>query len=59
MGWSFFFTVLLMVCMSLAGPKVSAKAFDLDKSMFKLAPSTLALIMVVLIVLSLLYVRFW
>src|ERR1044072_5140845 len=29
MGWSFFFTVLVMVLMSLRGPKVNPKAFEL------------------------------
>jgi SSS family solute:Na+ symporter len=59
MGYSFFFTVAIMVGMSLAGPKINPKAFELDKEMFKVAPSTLALIIVVLITLSLLYIRFW
>src|SRR5687768_16302301 len=47
MGWSFFFTVLIMVGMSLAGPKINPKAFDLDKEMFKLKPSTIVLICVI------------
>ncbi|UYQ94855.1 sodium/solute symporter [Chitinophaga horti] len=59
MGWAFFFTVVLMVAVSLAGPKVNPKAFALDKSMFKVAPSTLALIVVTLLLLTVLYVRFW
>jgi SSS family solute:Na+ symporter len=59
MGLSFFFTVLVMVVTSLSGPKVNPKAFELDKSMFKLPPSTIALIIVTLIILSLLYIRFW
>ncbi len=59
MGYSFFFTVALMVVMSLAGPKINPKAFDLDKSMFRLKPSTLALIITILIILSLIYIRFW
>lgn len=59
MGLSFLFTVLIMVIMSLSGPRVNPKAFELDKSMFRLSPSTLALIVVTLIILSLLYIRFW
>ncbi|MBL7697888.1 MAG: sodium/solute symporter [Chitinophagaceae bacterium] len=59
MGLSFLFTVIVMVAVSLAGPKINPKAFDLDKSMFKVAPSTLALIIVTLIILSLIYIRFW
>jgi SSS family solute:Na+ symporter len=59
MGYSFFFTVGLMVLLSLFGPKDNPKAFELDKKMFQLEPRTLALILVILIILSLLYIRFW
>ena len=59
MGYSFFFTVALMVAMSLAGPKINPKAFELDRKMFRVEPSILTLIIVILIILSLLYVRFW
>jgi solute:Na+ symporter, SSS family len=59
MGLSFFFTVLIMVIVSLAGPKINAKAFMLDKSMFSLKPQTTALIVVVLLLLSALYIKFW
>jgi solute:Na+ symporter, SSS family len=59
MGWSFFFTVLVMVGFSLAGPKVNPKAFILDKSMFKLKPSIIAMIVITLLILSALYAKFW
>jgi SSS family solute:Na+ symporter len=59
MGWSFFFTVVTMIAISLAGPKVNPRAFALDKSMFKLAPSTIALIVITLMLLAALYIRFW
>jgi SSS family solute:Na+ symporter len=59
MGWSFFFTVVVMVLMSLAGPKVNPKAFELDTKMFRLQPATLVLIVITLLILSALYVRFW
>jgi len=59
MGWSFFFTVVAMVGISMAGPKVNPKAFEIDSSMFKLKPSTVALIVVTLLILTLLYVKFW
>lgn len=59
MGLAFAFTVLLMVAMSLAGPKVNPKAFVLDKGMFNVDRGTLALIVVILLILSVLYVRFW
>lgn len=59
MGLSFFFTMVIMILMSLAGPKVNPKAFELDKSMFKVAPSTMALIVVTLLLIAALYVKFW
>lgn len=59
MGWTFLFTVLLMVGVSLAGPKDNPKAFEIDSKMFRLAPSTLALIVLTLLIFSVLYVRFW
>lgn len=59
MGLSFFFTMAIMILMSLAGPKVNPKAFELDKSMFKVAPSTMALIVVTLLLIAALYVKFW
>ncbi len=59
MGWAFFFTVLIMVIMSLAGPKVNPKAFVLDKAMFRVSPTTMVLIVITLLILSALYVRFW
>ncbi|MFZ1529729.1 MAG: sodium/solute symporter [Ferruginibacter sp.] len=59
MGWSFFFTVLLMIVISLAGPKINPKAFDIDGSMFKLKPSTTALIAMILMVVIALYAKFW
>lgn len=59
MGWSFVFTVLAMVGISLTGPKVNPKAFDIDASMFKVSKSTLILIVITLMLLSALYVKFW
>ena len=59
MGWSFFFTVLVMVGFSLAGPKVNPNAFELDKEMFKLKPSIILMIVIILMVLMGLYLRFW
>lgn len=59
MGWSFFFTMLVMIVMSLFGPKINPKAFALDSAMFKLKPSTVGLIVLTLLILSVLYVRFW
>jgi SSS family solute:Na+ symporter len=59
MGWSFFFTVLLMIAISLAGPRINSKALPLDKSMFRLTPANWVLIAAILLVFSALYVRFW
>jgi solute:Na+ symporter, SSS family len=38
MGLAFAFTMLVMIIVSLWGPKVNLKAFVLDKSMFKVSP---------------------
>jgi solute:Na+ symporter, SSS family len=59
MGWSFFFTVLAMVLISLKGPKVNPKAFETDASMHKLSPKIIVLIVATLMILAALYVRFW
>jgi len=59
MGLSFGFTMLIMVIMSFAGPKINPKAFELDKKMFKVEPQTLALIILILLIITALYVKFW
>ena len=59
MGLAFFFTMALMIGVSLAGPKINPKAFELDKEMFKLKPSTTVLIVVTLLIIFALYVKFW
>ncbi|WP_127124548.1 sodium:solute symporter family transporter [Pseudoflavitalea rhizosphaerae] len=59
MGWSFFFTMLVMISMSLAGPKINPKAFVLDREMFRINNRTALLIVITIILLTLLYVRFW
>ena len=59
MGLSFMFTVILMVAISLAGPKINPKAFELDKQMFKISPSTTILIILTLLILAALYIKFW
>lgn len=59
MGWSFVFTVALMVGISLAGPAINPKAFQIDASMFRVAPQTVALIATILVLISAIYVRFW
>ncbi len=59
MGLAFFFTMIIMVAISLAGPKVNPKAFVLDKTMFKLQPLTIMLIAFILLIIGALYVKFW
>lgn len=59
MGWSFVLTIIIMVIVSMAGPKVNPKAFEIDASMFKVSKSTLELIVIILMLLSALYVKFW
>ena len=59
MGLAFMFTMIIMILISLAGPKINPKAFVLDKSMFKVSPGVLAMIVVTLLIISALYVRFW
>jgi solute:Na+ symporter, SSS family len=59
MGWSFVLTIIIMVMVSMVGPKVNPKAFEIDASMFKVSKSTLVLIVIILMLLSALYVKFW
>ncbi len=59
MGLAFFFTMALMIGVSMAGPKINPKAFELDKEMFKLKPSTTVLIVITLLIIFALYVKFW
>ena len=58
MGLSFLFTMILMIGMSLAGPKINPKAFMLDKGMFKVKPQTLVLIVLTLLIIFALYTKF-
>lgn len=59
MGLSFMFTMIVMIAMSFAGPKINPKSFELDTEMFKVKPQTLAMIIVTLLLIAALYVKFW
>ena len=59
MGWSFFFTLVVMVSISLLGPKVNEKAFVLDHSMFRVSKTHLAMIVGIILILTALYAKFW
>ncbi len=59
MGWSFVFTVVVMVAVSLAGPKINPKAIHLERKMFEVSPRILTMIIITLLVLTAIYVKFW
>jgi SSS family solute:Na+ symporter len=59
MGWSFFFTMLIMIVISWFGEKHFEKAFILERSMFKVQPVHLVMIVSILLILSALYAKFW
>lgn len=59
MALSFFFTVAVMVALSLAGPKVNPRAFELDKEMFRVNATSRIMIIGILMILAALYVKFW
>jgi SSS family solute:Na+ symporter len=61
MGWVFFFTVVLMVVISLLDVKGRQQAHGLkiDRSMYKVSPGILTMIIIVLGIIVALYIRFW
>lgn len=59
MGLAFVFTVILMILVSLTGPKINPKAFQIDKAMFKVEPTILVMIVITLLLVSAIYIRFW
>jgi SSS family solute:Na+ symporter len=61
MGWVFFFTSLLIIIVSLLDKKgrVHVHALEVDKSMYKISPGILSMIIIVLGIIGALYIRFW
>jgi SSS family solute:Na+ symporter len=59
MGLSFMFTILVMVLISLTGPRINPKAFALDRSMFRISPTHTMMAVIILLILAALYVKFW
>ncbi|MHC8948636.1 sodium:solute symporter family transporter [Sphingobacterium hungaricum] len=59
MGIAFMFTMIVMIVVSLFGPKDNPKGLDLDKSMFKVEPSVLVMIVLTVLIVGALYVKFW
>lgn len=61
MGWVFFIVVFLMVIISLLDPKskTNPKAIEYDKTMFKVTPGMMAMIVIIVLIIGAIYVRFW
>lgn len=61
MGWVFFFTIVLMVIISLLDHQGRQKinALEVDPRMFRVSPGILTMIVIILAVLLALYIRFW
>jgi SSS family solute:Na+ symporter len=61
MGWVFFFTSLLIIIVSLVDVKGRAlgNALKIDKSMYKVTPGVMAMIIIVMGIIVALYIRFW
>jgi SSS family solute:Na+ symporter len=59
MGLSFFFTTALMVALSLAGPALNPKAIPLEKGQFSVKPGQVVQIVLLLLIISALYIKFW
>ena len=61
MGWVFFFTILLMVIISLldTNGRKKVNALEVDPAMFKVSPGILTMIVVIIAIILALYIRFW
>lgn len=59
MGWSFFLAVAVMVGISLLGPKDNPKGLAIDSSMFKIQPLHTVLIVIIILLITLIYAKFW
>ncbi len=59
MGWVFFFTLLIMVLVSLFGKRDAAHGLLVDRTMFSLSPGQLAAVLILLGLIIALYIRFW
>ena len=59
MGLSSAVTMMLMVTVSFAGPKINPKAFDLNPEMFKIKPQTTIMIVITLLIIFALYAKLW
>ena len=61
MGWVFFFTVVIMVIVSLLDTRGrhEVNALEVDTRMFRVSPGILTMIIIILGFLLALYIRFW
>ena len=61
MGWVFFFTTLLIITVSLLdyNGRQKVHALEVDRSMYKVSPGILAMIIIILGIIAALYIRFW
>lgn len=61
MGWVFFFTCLVMMVVSLLdkNPASRSHTMEIDKSMFKVEPKNLVLIIILLVLILSIYIKFW
>ncbi|WP_313367760.1 sodium:solute symporter family transporter [Sphingobacterium mizutaii] len=59
MGLAFLITMIVMVSISLLGPKINPKGLELDRRMFKLEPSVTVMVVVTILLVGALYVKFW
>ena len=61
MGWVFFFTTLLIIGVSLLDKKgrANVNALEVDKSMNKVSNTHLAMIVIILLLVAVIYARFW
>ncbi|GAA4314297.1 sodium/sugar symporter [Mucilaginibacter gynuensis] len=59
LSWSFLLTFFVMIGISLARPQAQVKTIQVDAGMFKLKGSSIIGIAIILLLLSVIYVRFW
>ncbi len=61
MGWVFFIILTVMTIISLLDPsgKNNPMGIEYDRSMFKVTPGMMAMILIILGILGAIYVRFW
>ncbi|MBP7239976.1 MAG: sodium/solute symporter [Saprospiraceae bacterium] len=61
MGWVFFFTTILIIVVSLLDKKgrANVNALQVDKSMNKVSNTHLAMIVIILLLVAVIYARFW